>query len=164
MLFEYFDFYVCGIALLQEQFEIILQFCTGVVDISETYCDSFKVISARYLASPSGFGFDCLTSLPWSFNDFYAYRVTISLLFIPQKPGSIHWIAVLWYLAFSLIFKNSQSHMKVWSLLIFLDCFQSCLDHKGPRSLNSEARVLRIFKILRILKIIRILKAVKMIE
>jgi len=55
--------------------EICLQFCTGILDISETYCDNFKVIGARYLASPSGFLFDLFTSIPWSFNDLYNQRV-----------------------------------------------------------------------------------------
>jgi hypothetical protein len=48
------------------------------VDISETYCDDYRIIGARYLLSPNGFGFDLVTSLPWSFNDLYAYKVVLS--------------------------------------------------------------------------------------
>jgi hypothetical protein len=59
--------------------EIALQFFTGSVDMSETYCDNFKVISAQYLASPSGFWFDIITSLPWSFNDLFTYKVVFVL-------------------------------------------------------------------------------------
>ena len=66
--------------LLIPQFEIALQFVTGSMDLSETYCDDFKVISAKYLSSLSGFWFDTLTSIPWSFNDLYAYQVTFSAM------------------------------------------------------------------------------------
>jgi hypothetical protein len=55
--------------------EILLQFVTGSMDISETYCDNFKVIAFKYISSMSGFWFDFTTSLPWSFNDLYAYQV-----------------------------------------------------------------------------------------
>ena len=60
--------------------EIVLQFLTGSLDMSETYCDDFSLIAAKYLLSISGFWFDFFTSLPWSFNDLYAYKVTISCL------------------------------------------------------------------------------------
>ncbi len=57
------------------QIEIALQFFTGSLDISETYCDDISIVAAKYMSSMSGFGFDFLTSLPWSFNDLYAYEV-----------------------------------------------------------------------------------------
>jgi hypothetical protein len=60
------------------QVEIVLQFFTGSLDISEVYCDEFSVVAAKYLSSISGFWFDFVTSLPWSFNDLYAYQVTMS--------------------------------------------------------------------------------------
>ena len=69
-----------SVFLNQLQFEIFLQFVTGSMDLSETYCDDFKVISAKYLSSFSGFWFDTLTSVPWSFNDLYAYQVTFSAM------------------------------------------------------------------------------------
>jgi hypothetical protein len=55
--------------------EIVLQFFTGSMDLSETYCDDFKVIAAKYVSSLGGFWFDVVTSIPWSFNDLYAYQV-----------------------------------------------------------------------------------------
>jgi hypothetical protein len=57
------------------QAEIIVQFCTGSLDISETYCDDFRYVATKYLSSFGGFWFDFTTSLPWSFNDLYAYQV-----------------------------------------------------------------------------------------
>jgi hypothetical protein len=57
------------------QIEITLQFFTGSLDISETYCDTMSIVAAKYMSSVSGFWFDFLTSLPWSFNDLYAYQV-----------------------------------------------------------------------------------------
>ncbi len=57
--------------------EIVLQFITGSVDLSEKYCDDIRVISAVYLSSFSGFWFDCVTSIPWSLNYLYSYQVTM---------------------------------------------------------------------------------------
>lgn len=58
-----------------QQVEIGLQFVTGSMDLSEVYCDDFKVVAMQYLSSLGGFWFDFITSLPWSFNDLYAYQV-----------------------------------------------------------------------------------------
>ena len=65
---------ICLTCLTQEQIEIALQFFTGSLDISEIYCDDFRVIGAKYLSTPNGFCFDIITSLPWSFNDLYVYQ------------------------------------------------------------------------------------------
>jgi hypothetical protein len=62
------------------QVEIVLQFFTGSVDLSEKYCDNIRVISAVYLSSLSGFWFDCVTSIPWSFNDLYSYQVVFFVI------------------------------------------------------------------------------------
>ena len=59
--------------------EIVVQFCTGSLDVSETYCDNFRLIAAKYVSSIGGFGFDFVTSIPWSFNDLYAYQVNCKL-------------------------------------------------------------------------------------
>ena len=67
------------LALLLLQMEIVLQFFTGSLDVSEIYCDSLPIIAAKYFSSVGGFWFDFLTSLPWSFNDLYAYQVTMCL-------------------------------------------------------------------------------------
>ena len=61
-----------------QKVEIVLQFFTGSMDMAETYCDSFKLIAMQYLSSLGGFWFDFATSLPWAFNDLYAYQVLAS--------------------------------------------------------------------------------------
>ncbi len=66
-----------GLAIAwQMQIEVILNFFTGSLDMSETYCDDIRLIAARYIAAPGGFWFDFATSLPWSLNDLLAYQVT----------------------------------------------------------------------------------------
>jgi hypothetical protein len=60
----------------QVQVEVVLNFLTGALDMSDTYCDDFQIIAARYMAAPNGFWFDFATSLPWSLNDLLAYQVT----------------------------------------------------------------------------------------
>jgi hypothetical protein len=47
----------------------------GILDVSDTYCDNIKEIAVKYFTSFSGFWFDLITSLPWSFNDLYAHQV-----------------------------------------------------------------------------------------
>jgi hypothetical protein len=69
----------CPFQICLRQSEIVLQFCTGSLDISEKYCDDFRVISAQYLSSLSGFWFDLATSIPWSFNDLYVYQVDLAI-------------------------------------------------------------------------------------
>ena len=64
------------------QMEVVLNFLTGSLDMSETYCDDFRLIAARYIAAPHGFWFDCATSLPWSLNDLLAYQVTYLAWFL----------------------------------------------------------------------------------
>ncbi len=56
--------------------EVVFNFLTGSLDMSETYCDDFRLIAAKYIAAPSGFWFDVATSLPWSLNDLVAYQVS----------------------------------------------------------------------------------------
>ncbi len=58
------------------QAEVVLNFLTGSLDMSDTYCDDFRLIAARYIAAPNGFWFDFATSLPWSLNDLLAFQVT----------------------------------------------------------------------------------------
>jgi hypothetical protein len=59
-----------------QQVEIVFHFFTGSMDVSEKYCDDYKVIAVKYLSSLGGFWFDFATSLPWAFNDLYAYQVS----------------------------------------------------------------------------------------
>ena len=121
----------------QRQAEIILQFITGSLDMSETYCDELRLIATKYLSSPSGFCFDFATSLPWSLNDYYVYKVKYS----PTRSNQ----------------SNTPPMLMFW--------LQKCIEQRGQtKPVNDSARVLRVGKILRILKIVRILKAVKVVE
>jgi hypothetical protein len=66
------DFYDSDYAL---QFEVFVQFFIGVYDSSDKYCDNPFLVASRYLTSPRGFGFDFVTSLPWSYIDLNSYQV-----------------------------------------------------------------------------------------
>ncbi len=61
--------------IIYPQFEVIIQFFMGTLDASDRYCDNLRVIAFKYCASFTGFWFDFVTSLPWSFNDLYSYEV-----------------------------------------------------------------------------------------
>ena len=61
------------------QFEVASQFFVGSFDNSETYFDDIKLIMIRNLTSVTGFWFDLLTSMPWSFMDVNAYKVDFVL-------------------------------------------------------------------------------------
>ena len=39
------------------------------------YVDDIKTIAKKYVSSINAFWFDIATSLPWSYLDYYAYRV-----------------------------------------------------------------------------------------
>jgi hypothetical protein len=61
--------------MVRVQMEAIIPFFMGILDVSDTYCDNIKEIAVKYFTSFSGFWFDLITSLPWSFNDLYAHQV-----------------------------------------------------------------------------------------
>ncbi len=69
------------------QFEVLVQFCMGTIDSSDRYCDEHRVVAYKYCTSATGFLFDFVTSLPWSFNDLYSYQV--ALLSASSCPGSV---------------------------------------------------------------------------
>jgi hypothetical protein len=75
--------------LVIKKAEIVLQFFTGYVDFSETYCDNIRVVALQYLSSFGGFWFDFATSLPWAFNDLYAYQVFAALLVVKIRLSVI---------------------------------------------------------------------------
>jgi hypothetical protein len=60
---------------LPHQIEVACQFVIGTFDSTETYCDELGTIVTRYLTKFSGFWFDCVTSIPWSFMDLAISRV-----------------------------------------------------------------------------------------
>ena len=57
--------------------EVVVPFFMGKLDVSDTYCDDIREIARNYVTSLTGFWFDFLTSLPWSFNDLYTLQVPI---------------------------------------------------------------------------------------
>jgi hypothetical protein len=57
------------------QLEVVYQFFVGTFDQTGTYEDSFYVIARNYALSYGGLWFDALTSVPWSYLDFYSYQV-----------------------------------------------------------------------------------------
>jgi hypothetical protein len=64
------------------QVEAFSQFFIGYYKIDMTYEDNLAVCIARNLSSFSGFWFDCVTSIPWSYMDMHFYLVLICPLFI----------------------------------------------------------------------------------
>ncbi len=60
------------------QIEVVLHFFIGFYDSADKYIDDIRTIVLKSLMALGGFWFDCITSLPWSFMDLYAYQVHIS--------------------------------------------------------------------------------------
>ena len=67
------DIFNCFVCL---QLEVVYQFFVGSFDETGTHIDDFGTIARVYVLSYSGFWFDTLTSIPWSFLDFYSYHVS----------------------------------------------------------------------------------------
>ncbi len=55
------------------QMDVVVQFLMGCF-VDPDYVDSYSRIALRNLTSFSGFWFDCVTSMPWSYMDFSAYQ------------------------------------------------------------------------------------------
>jgi hypothetical protein len=75
--------------LLPWQFEVFCQFFIGSFDQNGAYVDTFGVIAKQYLLSPSSFGFDFATSLPWSYTDLYTYKVSDTRTFTRTRSAII---------------------------------------------------------------------------
>ena len=63
-----------------EQLDIILQFFTGIHNEDLSYCDDMRKIALYNLSSLTGFWFDCVTSIPFSYMDLYSREVILSKL------------------------------------------------------------------------------------
>lgn len=142
---------------LSPQLEVASQFFIGHFDNSETYFDDMKMIMIRNFTSISGFWFDLVTSIPWSYLDVNAYKVK--------------------HFKFAAVYDTARTHISynyygrtVFQNLLpglFLAVYvrvQACIEHLESPILGSETKIFRIVKILRMLKIIRLLKAVKVVE
>jgi hypothetical protein len=68
-----------------EQVDVIIQFFVGVYTEEMVYVDNWRLVAAKLCLSPTGIWFDCVTSIPWSFMDLHAYRVSAPLR---KKPGT----------------------------------------------------------------------------
>ena len=67
------------------QFEVFVHFFVGIFDSSEKYCDNLFLVVSRYLTTPSGFAFNLITSIPWSFIDLNSYQVGPGLFLITSS-------------------------------------------------------------------------------
>jgi hypothetical protein len=56
------------------QMDIGLRFITGTY-IDGAYCDSVRTLAWHYLTTPSGFAFDAITSIPFSWLDWDSLKV-----------------------------------------------------------------------------------------
>ena len=56
------------------QLDICLRFVTGTY-VDGVYCDSVPRLAWHYVSSPGDFAFDCLTSIPFSWVDWYSLQV-----------------------------------------------------------------------------------------
>ena len=56
------------------QIDIGLRFVTGAY-IDGVYCDSVRTLAWHYLTTPSGFAFDAITSIPFSWLDWDSLKV-----------------------------------------------------------------------------------------
>jgi hypothetical protein len=80
--YEYTSVAFCEYAVVVWQLEAFSQFFIGHYKIDMTYEDNLVVCITRNLSSFSGFWFDCVTSIPWSYMDMHFYLVLIRPLFI----------------------------------------------------------------------------------
>jgi hypothetical protein len=54
---------------------VLTQFFICSFDDSPSLLNDFKLVLIRNCTSISGFWFDCITSIPWSYVDYGAYKV-----------------------------------------------------------------------------------------
>ena len=59
----------------------MVQFFIGYFDSNGGYVDDIFSVAARYGLSVQNFGFDFVTSLPWSFLDYWAYQARPARMF-----------------------------------------------------------------------------------
>ena len=105
--------------IVHAKFEAISQFFVGYFDANEKYVDSLLAVALKNFSSLSGFWFDLLTSVPWSYFDMTAYQVITSLIHRARRrmcalmpslrdgistpsvsvpPPALRWNSVVWAL------------------------------------------------------------------
>jgi hypothetical protein len=169
--------------------EAFSQFFLGYYNEEKKYRDSFVMSVRRNLSSVSGFWFDSVTSIPWSYMDMHFYLVRSTSLHLvgwatskdfPVFPFLICVPSSFALLPTSRRFMFISSHIPTLLYLFThnsipafasryihvrftnLSC-QACINEGGATVTNSNARIIRIVKILRILRIAKILKLVKFV-
>ena len=66
-----------GDGLLGVQFEALSRFAVGTYGHGQVYEDDVGRVVMNNLSSLTGFWFDCVTSIPWSWLDFATYKVRV---------------------------------------------------------------------------------------
>jgi hypothetical protein len=92
------------------QIEIVFQFFIGYFDDNGAYVDDIFSVVTRYGLSINSFGFDFITSLPWSFLDYWAYQASATCTL------------------FFCFFSDFVSHLGKESIISFI-CSHSNLDY-----------------------------------
>jgi hypothetical protein len=64
------------------QVEVVFQFFIGYFDHNGAYVDNIVSVVVRYGLSINNFGFDFITSLPWSFLDYWAFQARVIYIYI----------------------------------------------------------------------------------
>ena len=64
-----------NLCVANAQVEVLVQFFVGMYDHQQEYVDDWRRIGLAYFMSASGFWFDSVTSIPWSFMDLHFYMV-----------------------------------------------------------------------------------------
>jgi hypothetical protein len=71
--------------------EAFIQFFLGYYAEDLTYKDDFFTVFRKNISAVTGFWFDCVTSIPWSFMDIHFYlvwQVAILFLLLSSKKSS----------------------------------------------------------------------------
>ena len=105
------------------QVEVFTQFFLGYYTQDMTYKDDLSGSIRRNLSSISGFWFDCITSIPWSFMDLHFYLVVLASL----KPNTFVYGSL--FRLPSLISTHSahehRPHLMDTKIKINIDCLLS---------------------------------------
>ncbi len=68
------------------QVEAFARFFVGSFNVDMTYDDDLVSVAKKNVCSASGFWFDCITSIPWSYMDLVFYVVIPPFVPITHSP------------------------------------------------------------------------------
>ena len=118
-------------------------FIIGKINDNGEYEDNLAQIIAARLKAPNEFWFDSVTSIPWTYLDWFAMKVCISIVHFGNQFQSIR----------NMVNSNFTNEL----------CVQACQAGSDVAVSGGNGRALRAIKILRMLRIIRLLKLVKIV-